>query len=908
MSFQYLFLAALLFVTACPTPVEVEDESAPLPTPADYDPAPESPTILRDVALIDDDVNFTQPFVPGHRTTMDGRVAIRVQGGPPGTQDLAENFSFWLFVPERLDEPILPGPPGAEIMAETQPFDVVFPRALDPEVTRLGHHALCDATEEFAVEGERPNPYVCGPDDADDCYDITILSSTSDGLITQLWGTPVTVQVRDPKTAIAAIVDVVVGEPVEGGQIRATAEFTEPAITMDGRLLTGRLGRFPRAWTNPETGETLTRSYDLAYSQLPDELEPCDVTGWTDFHPMSHAPYDPRMIENYGLAAWPFRDTEGNPIPDGEDMGGTYPWVDREGANVFMTAIHGTIAEQSEIAFPRTCVHEGCEDYSENVDWDRGFLVAGLWTHGKLVHLDGMINNVDWAVGVTPDAHWLVDMYKDDGEDVAVRFGSGRFVDAARDVGGPYPAGYTHNANILDSLQNLPNAFANAQPVTPRDVVWVMSTGVATDEIVFDDFLDPNAFIVSSMTASVTQLYDGEQSLSIPRHHNGQVRELNGVLIIAAAYDLVPDTYEEIHLQNAATSVRWNVPAYGSVAAGTGRVEPVALGGVHGRGFWLSGTNEIRYTVPEQPRDLGEADWYVGVHLDPRYLEGEAHTLFTFPDGSEVRLWGRNSVEYLANGAVVHAVDLPETHGWMHLGWQLKTGLKEATLFVDGFAFDQFEHTGPLFAMSEGDFVVGRQGEVAWGFRGWIDDLVVLAHAPTLEVTCNHAGGTLVRIDDNADWLAVADRYPDWAHEAVNAKVGDDGEKYACFADKSDDYAAHLANLPIGTISVRGAILFPEGPLTAGQPRPDSTHNHFCISCHTGDERAGLSLQALLLNTEVNTEHDRRRQPTQPPRRVFGNIPAGWIAPGAGPGSPSEATVAPIEGALIDEWLMPNAQ
>ena len=44
-------------------------------------PRPEPPTIMRDVALIDDDVRWTRPFVPGHRTTMDGRVAI--QSAPP---------------------------------------------------------------------------------------------------------------------------------------------------------------------------------------------------------------------------------------------------------------------------------------------------------------------------------------------------------------------------------------------------------------------------------------------------------------------------------------------------------------------------------------------------------------------------------------------------------------------------------------------------------------------------------------------------------------------------------------------------------------------------------------------------------------------------------------------------------
>ncbi len=878
------------------------------PEPADYDPHPEPPSILRDVALIDDEVEFTQPFVPGHRTTMDGRIALRVQGGVLGEADgidrLAENLSFFLFAPERLAAPILSGPAGPEILAETEPFDVLFPPALQPGVDRLGHHAICDPISDFPVEGERPNPYVCGADGALDCYDLTVISSTSTGLSTQLWGTPATVQVSSPKTSQARIVDVSLGEPVAGAILSACSEWTEPAVTRDGRLLTGRYGRFPRSWTNPETGETMTRPYDLAYSVLPADAAPCDITAWSDFHPMSHAPFDPQMLGQYGLAAYPFRDSEGALIADGEDLGGTYPWVDREGANVFMTGMHGRISEQSQTRFPRRCVSEDCERFTENIDWDRGFLAAGLWTHGKFVHLDGMINNIDWAVGVTPSSHWLVDLYRDSaGSDVEVRFGSGRFVPAARNDGGPYPAGYSHNANILDSLQNLPNYSAVARPVTPRDVVWVMSSGVATDEIAFDDFIDPNAFLVANMQASITQLYDDQgESLAIPRVHNGQVRSLEGLLLIAANYELHPELDEDIHLQNAATSLNWDVPSYGLVEAGTARVEPVALGGVQGRGFWLSGGNEIRFAVPAQSQSVRAADWYVGIFLDPRYHEQEVHTLFQFPDGSGVRLLGRSVLHYLVEGELVHEVELPESEGWLHLGWRVAAAGRDLTLLVDGFALDRFTAEEPIFGMLEGDFVVGQAGSPAWGFRGWIDDLVVLAHDVNPEVACNHAGGTLVRWEE-----APSSAYPAWAHAEIAALTGGtSSDRYSCFSDHSDDYAAHLGNLPEGSTSLRQAITFPEGPLRVGAPRPDSAHNAFCLTCHEQSGLGGLSLQALELQPGLLAEDDPRRQPLQPPRRVFGNIPAGWIPPGPGAGSPTEASQAPEEGLLIDPWLLPG--
>lgn len=886
-----------------------DGEAPPLPDPP---PTPEPPTIARDVALIDDDVEFTRPFVPGHRTTMDGRVAVRVQGGPPGPDRVRYNFSFYLFAPERLREPILTGPAGAQILADTEPFDVPFAPAAAPGVTRTGHHAICDPTEPFPREGERPNPYVCGPDGQHDCYDLTILSSTSMIAATQLWGTPVTVEVADPKTERARIVDVTVGESVPGIVLTSTTEFMEPAITRDGRLLTGRLGRAPREWTNPNTGETLNRPYDLVYFQLPDDADPCDVTGFTQFNPMSHAPHDPRMVGRYGLAAYPFRDTEGNAIPDGEDMGGTYPWVDREGANVFMTGVHGTIAEQSERRFPRRCVTPGCESLRENVDWDRGFMVGGLWTRGKFVLLDGMINNIDWAVGVSPATHWLVELYRDtSGEAHEVRFGSGRFIEAFRAIG-PYPAGYTSNPNILDSIQQLFNYLPAARTISPQDVVWVMGSGVATEEIAFDDYSNANALIVSNMQASITQLYHRDGwSIGVPRHHNGQVRQLAQPLIpLLPRYNLDPEAHEDIHLQNAATSLALRVPPFGFVRAGTARVEPVALGGVEGRGFWLSGEAEIVYAVPAQERPVLERPWYVGLFVDVRATDAEARGLLRFPDGSEVRLAGRERVQYVAaGGAVVHEVALPSGEGWMHLAWQLRDGNREVTLLVNGFAFDRYASDDPLFAPSEGDLVVAPEGEGGARLRGWIDDFKVIGEDVLSEVACNHARGTIIALDESPAWEAVAARHPSWAHAEVALAAGEpEGARFACYHDYRADYAAHLGNIPAGARSMRERITFPEGPVRYGAPRPDSTGNAFCASCHTADSLGGLSLAALALQPDLLAEDDPRRQPHQPPRRVFGNIPAGWLAPGAGPGSPAEALQAPPEGLLIDAWVLEHAE
>ncbi len=861
------------------------------------DQRPEAPAILRDTSMIDDEVRFTHPYVPGHRTTIDGRVAAQVQG--------TGVLNVYLFAPEKLASPILTGPPGPELLADTTPVQLTFP----PEMAGMknGHTALCDAPG-LGPDGTS-NPYPCGPDSAHDCYDLRLVNTTSESIVgAQFWGTPMHVEVANPKTAEARIVEARFGTPVKGSFLPLTNDFPELSVTSDGRLLTGRAGGAPRAWTNPVSGETLVRQYELGYYLLPDDAEPCDVTGWTTYTPMSHAPFDPRMKGRYGLAAYPFRDTEGNPIEDGEDMGGTYPWVDREGNNVFIAAVPGRIAEQSQVAFPRRCVTDGCEQYGEQTDWDRGFMVAGLWTHGKLVHLDALVNNLDWAAPVDPLGHHWVSLYRDaEGADVEVRIGGGR--------GGPGPTsrrppGFSGNENILDSMEHLHNHQANARPVTPRDVVWVMGTGLGTDEIVFDDYVDPNAFIVSNMQGSITQLRDPSgATYSIPKYWNGQVRVLLApIRLLEELYVLVPDAVEEVHLQNAATSLGWNVPAYGLVAAGTGRVEPTAIGGIKGKGFWLDGHDTVTYHVPAQTRAIDEAEWFVAIHLDSRAPDDAPRTVARFPDGTEIALAGR-TVQYLVGDETVHEVELPTGEpgsGWFHLALRLTRGNRQVTLLHDGYPLDRFEAGTPLFTMAPGALTLGFSGSERGGFEGWIDELKVLAHAVNPEVACNHAFGTVVRVDGHDGWREIAGRYPAWAHAEVALASGGEGggASYACFHDYSTDYAANLRNLPPGTNGVREAINFPEGPLRAGVPRPDSTSNAFCLGCHHARGQGGLSIEALVLDPNTPAELDPRRQPLQPPARVFGNVPAHWVAPGAGPGSPAQAFRAPPEGVLVDPWLL----
>jgi hypothetical protein len=341
----------------------------------------------------------------------------------------------------------------------------------------------------------------------------------------------------------------------------------------------------------------------------------------------------------------------------------------------------------------------------------------------------------------------------------------------------------------------------------------------------------------------------------------------------------------------------------------------VALGGIKGKGFWLDGSNRINYSVPDQRnKAIADYPWYISLFVDPRLAgnEGKPVTLVKFPDGSEIRVMASNGsvrrVQYLKGATLMADVGLFAKPGWRHLAWQLEPGNRTVTMLVDGFPRHRKTFSEPLFQMQRGALIVGGTGSPSSSFRGWLDDFKVLAQKPNPEVACNHARGTLVAIDYQEQWLNVAGKYPDWAHQDVARVAGGNtagSGKYACFHDYSQDWGAHLANIPDGTRGLREAINFPEGPLRYGQPRPDSTSNAFCLACHHDAGKSGLTIEALAYRP-INVEDDERRQPSQPPQRVFGNLPANWIAPGHGLGSPSHSDVAPAQGAKIDQWVLPR--
>lgn len=840
-----------------------------LVTDAAYAARPQPPALQRDIHLVEDN-EFLDPYIPALRTSNDGRIAIEVEKG---------TLDFYLMTPEKVNGPLFKSAPGtSQILADQSPYRVTHHPYGN---AYYGHQTLCETTSAFPSSGSDTNPYLCGANGDNDCYDLTHIGWVYTGTEApiRLWGTPVTVEVSNPKTPQAKIVNVTVGDSVSGPEM-AGPTFWEITTTSDGRLIVGRMDRYELTFVNARTGNSHTGRYEMIYSLLEDGANACDVREWKRFFPIAHAPVDPRVKGKYGFAAFPFRTGEGEYVSELTDFGSTYPWIDREGNNLFMTTLDQQLTDHSS-EYPNRCVPGTSCMVQDNRDGLKGDAMIGLWTQGKQIHIDNMMNNTDWGLPLNPNGHRLVTMYENaDGSPVEVRAGTG-----GRTKHRDYPGlpGRTNNTAIMDSVQSLFNHDAQLFPRSPRDVVWHMSNGKATDELVFDDYLNPDGFIVTNMMASLSEHY--------PIYNNGFSRNSG--------------FSNDVHLQNAATAEprRWRIPAYGLVERGTGRVEPVALGGVHGRGFWLSGDNAIRYDVPDQPRDPRDSNWYVSLFIDSRFAnDGQQRNLIRYPDGTSLAVEGRSHLLFMQNNDVIERVALPQAlpmAGWAHIGLNLSDRNRNISLLHNGYEFQNIRIDGGFFNISAGDLVVGGSG----GFKGWIDDFKVFAQTANPEVACNHAAGTLIGIDGNASWNNIAGRYPQASHAAINRLVSASGRqthsRYACYTDYNDVLGIDVMNPPANTVSIREAINFPEGPVVHNKPRPDSVANQFCLSCHHDEGPGGLDLDALTLDASLTATDDPRRQPTQHLRLVHGNIPAGWLD-----GRIQNAQKAGPEGFLLDPVLL----
>ncbi|ANM30502.1 hypothetical protein ABI59_14355 [Acidobacteria bacterium Mor1] len=906
---------------------------------------PENPVLSRSVALIEDGQPL-DPHIPPVRTSLDGRIGLNMK-----------EKRLMLISPELLNQHFLDSPDGASIVANPAGggllLDVNSLHASTYGIVDDRHAALCE-------KNPAPQPCTGRGDDGKDCYDLTVITpmvifdgpdgnpSTIDFI--EMWGVDITVKVSNPKTAGASMdTQIVYGTPVKGADVPALSMF-ETMVTADGRLLVGRSGG----------SNANIPGVDVFYVVGDETDSPCDVTQWdaSEFHSVSYAYHDPRMIGSdgkprYGFAAYPLRDPEGNLIPKfydntttETDFNGSYPWIDRTGANLFFTTVHSTFwyrptnTSTYTTRYPAACVPEfpGCLPADQFTNQDaqahdepsnlRGTSMFGSWTRGKIVMLDGIINNNDFGTKIENEFQRMVQLYENGtgpGGDGWVRIGMGR-------NNGPvseFPPGYVNNGTFIESTEQLFNALDQMTPRTPRDVVWFVNTGHVSDEVAFDDWVNPNGLINSEMNMSMT--WNGTQ---IPGNnmelYDGFARTGNWT---GDGFDGT----QEVRVQNSATGHGvWNLPTAGRLR-GNARMEPVALGGIRGHGMWLDGSTGIRYDVPQtQPQDPDQSHWYTGLFIDARFANDDVvRDVIRFPDDSRVQLAGRSQILFRGgDGLVKMTYNLPAAKtvpqvGWFHLGLLADPGGQKVRLYRNGDRLTTWNSSDgtSLFRLTSGqargEIWVGKiENDPTPGFRGWVDEFKVFGELPNREVICNHARGTMV--EENLQPIALGQ--PDMARsdsgltsdasgpsrsaptsghaselQAYPAEPKPATRRY-CFHDYSEETGAHLGNIPAGAWSIRERLIFNEGPLEFDEPRPDSSMNAFCLSCHTSDQVVeSLQVGALTENLIWTLQVDPRRQPMMPPRMIYGHIPAGYYPSG----DPATDLVAPPSGFYQDEWVFP---
>jgi hypothetical protein len=878
---------------------------------------PPTPALSEDVSLVDEVAGrgvFARPHIPPYRTTRDGRVGLDMR-------KTSGDVGFYLFAPEKSTGPWRAAAAGVTLLASTTPLRVglssFYATGAVPSPGGTEHRTICDAWP----TSTRPNPYPCASNSAMDCYDVTIVSGYPFGAgankRTRLYGRLARITVRNPKRANASIVSVETNEAALGlaagaglqtGPDLFAENFFEPTITEDGRLLVGRIADTSVTWVNPEPGSVSPgrQIVDVVYSVYDETAPPCDVTRWTALHPITHAHYDriDRMSERYGFAHYPLRDPEGAPLLDGVDLHGSYPWIDRRGTNLFFTTTSNTLFyDQGGVIQARyvescvdgvACTRPTVADLrdKENTEDTRGIAMAGLWTHGKMVLLDGILNNTDYGLARPDLDQRTLQLYSaGTGSTGTVRVGTGRDNGA-----GALPAGATPNTAFIDSIENRFNHRADFQPATVRDVVWVVSAGKVTTEVAFDDYLDPRALIVSDMVASMS--HDDIIFSNQMRYHDGftQTSATQGT-----GFD------RDVRVQNAATAVTDTAaplllpPTHGDVLGGA-RIEPVSLGGIYGKGVYLDGVDDrIEYAIPTQPSTT--FPFYIGLFIDTRATNNAYRTLISFPNGGKFTLNG-NQLRYVRpSGANAATIALPviAANQWRHLGFVVENQGRRISLYVDGFFFHL--HNGTVAIASLSPAGVLAIGAASNGVQAWVDELKVLMYAPSVELMCNHARGSLVKLEAaySGSWSTVASAYPASGHNALASGLGHPvGTRYACLHDYSvaQESLRLLQTLPANLTSMR-AILLGLPDLRHGVPRPDSSANVFCTSCHITGERPSLGPEALLANA-TNAELDPRRQPLQPPPLLFGVVPVDYYGVGL-PG----AIAPPVDGLLQDLYVLP---
>jgi hypothetical protein len=905
---------------------------------------PEAPSLLHEVHEVDVTRNPDgsilrtapqyyrpiRPAIPAVRTTHDGRLAFNWS-----------NHHLYLLSPEKITRPFPFSDPGLEILTNLDGwYSHVYyylSKPTDPSESGLAGAIFCNPVK------REEQPRQCG---SNDCYDVTYMGfrtfrSPENNKSTFDKGyfrsRRMIIEVENPKTPQARVRDI---RPAPGEEIHEKAQpieidykmsdFSfmsfEPLATTDGHLYASRMSFVPVK--NIDGDATVGRkNVDIYYMVSPKEAAPCDASAFSYIKRIQKAPTDPDMRDpvtgkpRYGIAEYAMRDSFGKLIPEDAEFP-TYPWLDREGNNLFFASGGSTLfsyngnshqiptlePERSEreadmipnsSRYPARCI-EGVSNCAESPynpeqpEHIRGVTVLGSWTHGKAIVLDGMINHIDYGLRRGLQFQRELQLYQPAGTfDGWVRAAAGRSTGGAGSGIDNQLESYSENdeihgmsqtANVVDSLENVFNAYRHLRPTLPRDVVWTVNNSAGSDEVAFDDYMDSRALIVSSMIPGAEFVDPANVRYSYWDYRDGFGYVGGGK----------PDQQNRpILIQNAATSTELPVPRYGYL--NTGRSEPVALGGIHGRGLWLDGNNSLRY---EFPKAVTGTELFLSIFFDSRSPNENLRQLFAFPDDTRV-LVNTSKIRVKKAKEVYEVPVNSQKNAWTHLGIAVSADGKTVSFYINGMKKQTLTTKSKFFVIKSpaaNGKIVLRAGRISAddatvGFRGWIDELKLFAYIPTSEVICNHAYGSMHWVGNNAtsEWQKVAAGYPEASHQEIGRQLPESylrdnripqDARFVCAVDYRDSMGIYRSRMheSDGLLALRDALLFAvprsgggyaDGRVFWNANRTDYRANAFCLSCHTPAERRGLTLAALEPGQNC-AMFDRRRQPLQSPLFLAG--------------------------------------
>ncbi len=854
--------------------------------------------------------------LPPHRSSHDGRLLLLNND---------ENSQLAMFRPE-INGPQQRIKAGHELDAISSinyyeiPNDIVFN-------TQSSTHDYAFQPGKTLCEDRDTNPKKCtvangGSVTEGDCYDISLLAPVKKNSTNILMSTDLTVFVVDSKETSAHIPShglktrvfprtsgTVINEqlydfnagpfPVsESSQIKYTTDCDctdmQKCRSTSFDTSTEPFG-MPTEFTSTSDGKLLFvngRGISYAYS----DGDGCKAEKFTMFKPLSCLPMDPR-VAHYPLAQnvrehspgfKAFTDTQGNIIQPGSIVGGAYPWVDREGRNIFFTEVLNFRDGWKALSqLPEVMNTHGIDlipDQS-NIAKGNGAVALGAWTQGKVVVMDNLMNATDWT-GRTADIN-----RPQGGANMHYNFEMALYQTTPEWVR-PAPV------SLINSPENQLNFLKGHSPTLPFDVVWNFATAHnQNSEVIFDEYMIHNAFVIGHMNSphtrynndplcgttngSITCSYQPDDGF-VPSIPDSDMENV----VVGYSNDPLPDYQfrRNPKIQNASTSWPERAPFDGGGPKslrlrGGARIEPVALGGVRGKGIYLDGKNDfIDMGFPKPNHD----DWFYGIWLDPRdQSTATRHTVFFWPDESWVALNGDTLYAYDSTTQLTHDVPLGqdlEPGKYFHLGVKIHhqgtTQLLE--VYINGTHIDSVTiNNGQGFDLNFYDqswFAVGDPGpgftrvdeQYRNTWKGWVDEFRIYALDEQStdhfdEFICNLAMGSLM----NQNGQEVCEQLD---LDAKGHPVDTPQQNGLTCADKAHQLGTDPSCLRASKLGI--------APMDPQLPRPDFQQNHFCNTCHIDNHSMiELDVQNALFGSTTNMpnrEDDPRRQPMDWPRHVYG--------------------------------------